>query len=447
MKTSLVLPLFLFGVVGRGATALAQSAGAFTATASMATPRVWHTATLLPDGHVLIAGGAAAGGVNLASAELFDPSTRIFSPTANMSVARIEHTATLLPNGKVLIAGSDGVTTPGSAELYDPKAGTFTVTGSMMADGSYFHTATLLPDGRVLFVAQGYYGSGAQVYDPSTGAFASTGSPSAAPYGYNTATPLVDGSIFITQGSEIEAEVYDPRGGAFGRTPPRFPWIQGMAALLMNGKILLAGGNDDTGQSALAGIYDPSTVGFPTTGMMTVPRSHASITLLPNGTVLIAGSEGALTPGEINFTLNSAELYDPATKTFTRTADMNVARGFHTATLLKNGQIPIAGGLREGAETGWDALSSAELYTPASIIPAPVLFSLSGDGKWQGAIWHAATGHVASANNPAIAGEALSLYTTSLVDSGVIPPQVALGGKLAESCSLATLPDIRATTR
>ena len=66
------------------------------------------------------------------------------------------------------------------------------------------------------------------------------------------------------------------------------------------------------------------------------------------------------------------------------------------------------------------------------LVPAVVLFSLSGDGQGQGAIWHTATGQIASSNNPTVAGEILSMYTTSLVEGGVIPPQVAIDGKLAE---------------
>jgi hypothetical protein len=242
----------------------AQTPGTFSATGIMTAARFWHSATLLNDGTVLIAGGVSETPtgleVTLASAELYDPSSGTFRAVGKMIVARSAHTATLLPNGTVLIAGGDG--TPGSAELYDPATATFTATGNMIADGSYFHTATLLPDGAVLLVAQGYYGSGAQVYDPSTGAFAVTGSPYAAPYGLNTATSLPDGRVLIGQESEMEAEVYDPRSGTFSRTWPRIPWVQGSAALLMNGDVLLAGGNDDTGESASAAVYDPSTNGF-----------------------------------------------------------------------------------------------------------------------------------------------------------------------------------------
>jgi uncharacterized protein (TIGR03437 family) len=105
------------------------------------------------------------------------------------------------------------------------------------------------------------------------------------------------------------------------------------------------------------------------------------------------------------------------------------ARAGHTATLLPSGQILIAGG---GSGDNSPALSTAELYTPAQLISAPALFSMSGDGTGQGAIWHATTGMLASATNPAGAGEILSMYTNNLIDGGVIPPQVAVGGWLAE---------------
>jgi uncharacterized protein (TIGR03437 family) len=92
-------------------------------------------------------------------------------------------------------------------------------------------------------------------------------------------------------------------------------------------------------------------------------------------------------------------------------------------------------------------VASAELYNPEVLTTAPVLLSLSRDGRGQGAVWHASTGQIASANDPAIAGETLSMYTTSLVERGVIPPQVAVGGRLAEFCFLAMLLAIPAITR
>jgi hypothetical protein len=157
----------------------------------------------------------------------------------------------------------------------------------------------------------------------------------------------------------------------------------------------------------------------------------------PDGTVLIAGCEGAWSADDVVATLASAEVYDGGTGrptaggTFARTGDMTAARGYHTATLLNNGKVLIAGGSVVPAYTGW-ALSSAELYTPASVTPAPSLFSLSGDGAGQGAIWHSINGNIASASNPAIAGEVLSMYTNNMMDGAVIPQQVIVGGQLAQ---------------
>ena len=173
--------------------------------------------------------------------------------------------------------------------------------------------------------------------------------------------------------------------------------------------------------SSIAELYDPASGAFSRTGHLTSGRLQHSTTLLPDGGVLFAG--GYIIRGD------SAEIYNPREGSFSRTASMTVAREGHTATLLNDGRVLIAGGNHplSGAIS-----SSADLYTPGMLIPAPVLFSLSSDGLGQGAIWHAETGQIASPGNPAIAGEALSMYTTSLVDGGGIPPQISVGGRLAE---------------
>jgi hypothetical protein len=147
MKVNSVLPFLFLGVAGHASMAVAQSPNTFTATGDMSTPRIGHTATLLTNGKVLIAGGARDRSSNdnylpVASAELYDPSSGTFTATGSMTASRVGHTATLLPNGKVLIAGGAGDISPdggylpvASAELYDPSSGTFTATGDMIAHG------------------------------------------------------------------------------------------------------------------------------------------------------------------------------------------------------------------------------------------------------------------------------------------------------------------------
>ena len=104
MKTNVVF-LLLVLAAGQTPKAAAQSPGTFTATGNMTTPRFFHTATLLADGRVLIAGGDSFDFKTQSSAELYDPRTGTFTATGNMTTPRSEHTATLLPDGRVLIAG------------------------------------------------------------------------------------------------------------------------------------------------------------------------------------------------------------------------------------------------------------------------------------------------------------------------------------------------------
>jgi hypothetical protein len=165
-------------------------------------------------------------------------------------------------------------------------------------------------------------------------------------------------------------------------------------------------------------LYDPLNDTFVAAGHLNNGMGGPAIPL-PDGTVLMTtGGRGA-------------ELYDPAAGTFTPTGSMVTPRFANTNTLLADGTVLMAGSV-PNVVGGDGAGASAEIYYPAVLIPAPVLFSLSGDGRGQGAIWHAQTGQIASADNPAVAGEALSMYTSSLIDGSVIPPQVSIGGRPAE---------------
>jgi Bacterial Ig-like domain (group 2)/Galactose oxidase, central domain/Kelch motif len=347
----------------------------FVLTGGMTSTRMEHTATLLNNGMVLIAGGISNfNNTVLASAELYNPVTGTFTATGYMTSPRYRPTATLLNNGKVLIAGGDingGALV--SAELYDPATGTFTATGSMTSIQDN-HTATLLNNGKVLIV--GGIGSGgtslasAELYNPATGTFTATGSMTSARTDH-TATLLNNGDVLVAGGAInspalASAELYNPVTGTFAVTGSMTAAREvHTATLLNNGKVLVTGGDSGTGFLASAELYDPATGTFSATGSMTTARIWDTATLLNNGNVLVAG--GINTNALNAFALASAELYNPVTGTFSATGSMTDFRVYHTATLLNNGNVLVAGG-QEGV-SGIAPVASAELYSPSTLTP------------------------------------------------------------------------------
>jgi len=349
MWPALTFPMIL---VGCGSAQQTTPGGAFSIAADMASARASHTATLLIDGRVLIAGGCADRATPLAAAELFDPTSGVFTTTASMTVARCEATATRLTDGRVLvIGGSDPSFGLASTDLYDAKTGLFSSSGTMSTP-RVSASATLLRDGRVLVVGgmpdfvSGHALASAEIYDPTTGAFTPTGPLRYARYEH-TAAALPDGRVLIAGGQGDSgftnvAEVYDPETGAFS---------------LPDGRVLLAGGvvAPMTAQSA-AQLYDPATGTFSATGSMAVGRRDHTATLLNDGEVLIAGGLGNAADG--NYTpVASAELFDPKTGTFRATGSLGLARSRQTATLLPDGRVLIAGG-------NVPASASTELFKP-----------------------------------------------------------------------------------
>lgn len=304
------------------------------------------TATLLPNGQVLTAGGGAYNqNFNSTDSELYNPATNSWSSTpGGLNVPREDATATLLPNGKVLIAGGlnlDSNNIPenlNSAELYDPSTGTWSMTGSMNVPRS-FHRAVLLPSGDVL-VSGGEDNNNtilksAELYDPSTGAWSLTGNMN-----------LDRQDFFLT--------------------------------MLPNGKVLAAGGFYlDTSSSAVtttptAEIYNPGTDTWSYTGNMTVARAVFSGTNLPDGRTLVTGGYGLVKIHNKLTTagLSSTEEYDPYTGTWTALASMNAVRRDHATILLPNGNVLVAGGYDANQQI---ILSSAEIFNP---IVHPKLFIL-----------------------------------------------------------------------
>jgi len=297
----------------------------------MGTARAFFSATLLVDGRVLVAGGGPAQwslpGPDLATAEIFDPKTGKFSPTGSMTTTRQAHTATLLRDGRVLIAGGNDKAdhAVATAELYDPRTRKFSPTGSMATARGY-QTATLLADGRVLIAGgdpDGWNGSGsiiasAEIYDPRTGTFTTTGSMIGR-RSWHAAALLTDGRVLVTGGDDrsselASAEIYDPRTGTFTTTGPMAtPRVYTTATLLADGRVLVAGGGGDyTNRQFLssAEIFDPKAGTWTATGSMTEARTWSADVRLKDGRVLVTGGYGDLAP------LASAELYDPIAGTF-----------------------------------------------------------------------------------------------------------------------------------
>ncbi len=276
----------------------------------MPVARWLHTATVLSDGRVLLAGGLDTNGNPLSSAVLYTPANHSFASTGNMTAFRYAAAATRLPSGKVLITGGSGTT---SSDLYDPASGTFTSGGTMTAVRST-HSATLLFNGTVLIAGgQGASQDGvnsAELYNPASGGFTPVGNLATARFGHS-------------------------------------------ATLLYDGTVLISGGTLRYSTPVSAELFNPTTLTFGSTGAPTSPRYLHSAVSLRNGMVLLAGGIGAN-----RNELSSAEIYNPAAKSFSATASMATTRDNFTGVLQSDGSVFLPGGGDATTST-----ANAEIYT------------------------------------------------------------------------------------
>src|SRR5271166_5108866 len=342
-------PVFLTNPQGTRVEALA-----------MTSPRANAAAIRLRDGRVLICGGTATGEVGgvLSSAELYDPAASTFTPTGAMTVPRSGQTITMLRDGRVLLTG--GVQNVGfrsqlaSAEIYDPASGTF---NGVQTSGS------------------------AEIYDPSSGGFSLTGRLNQ-PRVAHVAALLGSGKVLIAGGgrggmpsgyiSYDTAELYDPVTGSFTAMGAHMKSDRvGAAAVRPNdGRVLIVGGKSGrvvTGRNLnlrsltplnTAEIFDPESGTFTRTGDMSAPHYLPTATTLDDGNVLVVG--GWIIQGPVVVGMRDAEVYQPATNVFSQVTPTNVARLTNTATLLNDGEVLIAGGVADKSLI----TASVEFYSP-----------------------------------------------------------------------------------
>lgn len=329
---------------------------------------------VLADRRILMFGGIDQ---NTETTEIFDLRDEAFHPTGGPITFNNRGTATTLPTEQVLLTGGSagcGDTSSGIGQLYDPASGEFTSNSNMhMITPRASHAATLLRDGRVLLTGgQGgsYFTSPrpntlighavinrtAELFDSKAGRFFATGTMTE-PRENHSATLLADGRVLIAGGDNVQfgsdaltsAEIYNPATGRFTPTGSMsHPHTGQTATLLSNGKVLIAGGkiwsrfnwvpSDD------AELYDPAMGKFSVVGPMTSAREGHTATLLANGKVLIAGGVGAhFDPLKQTAAAQSAELYDAATGKFKSIGNMLTYHDNAIAVRLPDGRVLIAG--------------------------------------------------------------------------------------------------------
>lgn len=346
----------------RGVGSAPSRVGSVTPASPMLEPRSGQTATLLPDGKVLIAGGMRRNQDFYKSAELYNPATGKSQPTGEMNQRRVGHIAVLLRSGKVLIAGGwIGHGATDAAELYDPATGRFTSIAKMTVQRGR-PSATMLADGDVLIAGGEEWDNdslaSAEIFHAETLSFQKVGSMHNARVAH-TATLLNDGRVLIAggyvDGVTASAELYDPKKESFTETGGlNAARCKHTAGLLPDGRVLIAGGSDSRGWNgnlSSAELYDPRTGKFTAASPMNDSRFK-----LPDEAVQLASGQLLIAGGS-----KQVEIFDPGSGKFiVASGQMTDARHYMSETRLRDGSVLLAGGYPNNDQ----ATAQAWIYRP-----------------------------------------------------------------------------------
>ncbi len=393
MRAALLRVLVAWLVIGLTATvplptqAKGADFGVWSPTPNLPEGHVAHTATLLNDGRVLIAGGTHVDGIATAGCELFDPKANRWIHASSMMSARAGHAATLLADGDVLVTGGGtgigfDVYALASSEIYHPATNSWTSVAAMHAP-RLMHSSMRLHDGRVLVVGGTNLAPGsplpavqqvqAELYDPARDRWSLVGA-GLPPLSGEAATLMPGGGVLVTGGSTytgfttVSAELFDQSTSRWLPTtwPMATPRYRHTATLLPDGKVLLVGGYTTTQQQTSGGVTYPVNEMLTTSeifdlrgntavrvGYSKIPRFEHTATLLRSGTVLVVGSAYASNA--------DSQILDPKNTEQWTSTGLTMDRYLHTATMLPDGRVLIAGGYGVGSPT------MAWIFSPGSV--------------------------------------------------------------------------------
>lgn len=376
------------------------AANTWTATGALNSPRNGHSALRLPTGKVVVLGGSLGNRTTVTATEVYDPATGLWSVTGNLAVGRENAGAVLLPNGRALFVGghdsSGGTAFFANAEVYD-SGDEWSASAGSLALARARAATTLLPTGEILAVGGTTSAATGELFDPATDLW-QPAAPPPMPVSDGAAVVLQNGRVLVIDGPTRQAALYDaatdswsdtgdlttarqaplthlladgrvlvvnhtgalssemyvPATGTWTAIPahPSFPLRQDtVTAVLRDGRVMAVTNEHGLGASI---FFDPATNTWGG-GTAITGRVGQTLTLLPNGRVLLAGGVD-----QSNAAVPGAQLYDPASDTWTSAGVMIEPRRDHTATLLPSGLVLVEGGV----DGGGVSRSRGEIYNP-----------------------------------------------------------------------------------